>query len=209
MRIALPDQPGSLGGVASALATVGADIQWVEIVSRGGGRVTDDFMVSLPDHVMPDEAVSVCHAMSGVQVLWCSRFPAGTGISLDIELLQEMVSAPEQALSRLIEAAPEVFHIHWAVLVDPRQPAVEFASDMAPDLGEEELTTHFAPLADQHVVDLPESWVPDWMETVAAVVPVSARKVIIVGRHGGPEFEPSELARLRYLASLGAAQSRD
>ena len=58
------------------------------------------------------------------------------------------------------------------------------------------------------MADLPAGWVPDWMETVAAVVPVSQEKMVVVGRHGGPGFERSELARLRYLASLGAMQSR-
>jgi hypothetical protein len=49
MRIALPDRPGSLGSVATAMGGVGADINAVEIVEkRVDGSVVDDFIVDLP-----------------------------------------------------------------------------------------------------------------------------------------------------------------
>lgn len=207
MRITLPDRPGALGGVATALATVGADIQWMEIISRIDGRVTDDFMIELPDGVMPDEAVSVCHAMDGVDVLWCSRYPAGSGLAMDLELLEAMLEHGDQALHRIVESAAEVFHVHWALLADTKGPVTLYASDMAPEL-DDTSWEQLAPFDRMHVVDLPAGWVPDWIETVAAVIPVAHDQVVVVGRHGGPTFESSELARLRYLASLGAMQSR-
>ena len=45
LRVALPDRPGSLGAVATALGTAGADIQAVEIVEKYEGFAVDDFMV--------------------------------------------------------------------------------------------------------------------------------------------------------------------
>ena len=48
IRVSIPDRPGSLGAVASAMGTVGADIHAVEIVGREMGRVIDDFLVKLP-----------------------------------------------------------------------------------------------------------------------------------------------------------------
>lgn len=203
MRICLPDRPGSLGHVASALATVGADIEWIEIVSRGEGYATDDFMVSLPDSVMPDEAVSACHALEGTRVLWCSRFPKGTGLAMDIELLETILDDPPNALPRVVDAAPEVFHVHWAVLCDAGGN-VTYASQMAPELTGDS-AGRLAPFTEAHTVDLPEGWVPDWVETVAAVIPVGHGTAIVMGRSGGPQFERSEIARLRYIASLGAS----
>ena len=47
LRVALPDRPGSLGAVATALGTAGADIQAVEIVEKYEGFAVDDFMVCL------------------------------------------------------------------------------------------------------------------------------------------------------------------
>lgn len=205
LRISLPDRPGSLGGIASALATVGADILWVEIVGRDGGVVTDDFMIDLPDGVMPDEAVSVCHAVEGVEVLWCSRYPAGSGLAMDIELLENMLEAPDQALDLIVEAAPEIFHAHWTALIADDDARAILASDMAPEFNRE-ILANFEPLDEAHVADLPAGWAPDWMETIAAVMPISPNHTVIVGRHGGPPFERSELARLRYIASLGAMQ---
>lgn len=207
MRISLPDRPGALGQVASALATVGADIQWVEVVSRDAGQVTDDFMVELPDTAMPDEAVSACQALEGTRVLWCSRYPAGSGLALDIELLETMLSDPDNALRRVIESAAEVFHVHWAALIDAPSGHVIYASDMAPPLDDESVAG-LQPFDQAHVAELPDDWIPDWIETVAAIVPVGQNNTVVVGRNGGPPFERSELARLRYIASLGAVQMR-
>ncbi|HZA74624.1 MAG TPA: amino acid-binding protein, partial [Propionibacteriaceae bacterium] len=44
MRVTLPDRPGSLGAVATAMGGVGADINAVEIVEKGAGIVVDDFV---------------------------------------------------------------------------------------------------------------------------------------------------------------------
>jgi len=41
MRVSLPDRPGSLGLVASAVGSVGGDINAVEIVEKGDGVVVD------------------------------------------------------------------------------------------------------------------------------------------------------------------------
>ena len=53
MRVTLPDRPGSLGAVATAMGGVGADINAVEIVEKGAGIVVDDFIVDLPPNQLP------------------------------------------------------------------------------------------------------------------------------------------------------------
>ncbi|HEY3004627.1 MAG TPA: ACT domain-containing protein, partial [Kribbellaceae bacterium] len=47
LRLILPDRPGSLGTVASALGEVGADIHAIEIVEhrRDDGTAVDDVVV--------------------------------------------------------------------------------------------------------------------------------------------------------------------
>ncbi|NUT99783.1 MAG: ACT domain-containing protein, partial [Saccharothrix sp.] len=37
LRVQLPDRPGTLGAVASALGEIGADILSVDVVERGSG----------------------------------------------------------------------------------------------------------------------------------------------------------------------------
>ncbi|KHL17849.1 UNVERIFIED_CONTAM: amino acid-binding protein, partial [Mumia flava] len=49
LRIELPDVPGSLGAVASALGEAGADIHAIEIVEhRSDGKAVDDVLLELP-----------------------------------------------------------------------------------------------------------------------------------------------------------------
>jgi UTP:GlnB (protein PII) uridylyltransferase len=54
MRLTLPDRPGSLGSVATAMGSVGADINAVQIVEKTtDGSVVDDFIVDLPPNQLP------------------------------------------------------------------------------------------------------------------------------------------------------------
>ena len=83
LRVELPDVPGSLGALASALGTAGADIHAIEIVEhrqpRSGNAATavDDVLLELPPHVLPDTLVTACHKLEGVRVVWISRYNAG------------------------------------------------------------------------------------------------------------------------------------
>ncbi|WP_432557850.1 ACT domain-containing protein [Granulicoccus sp. GXG6511] len=201
IRVSLPDRPGALGAVASALGNAGADIQAVEIVGREFGRVVDDFIVNLPVGMMPDSAVSACTSSPGVQVLWCSRYPGGAGLESDVEVLERMLADPDNAAEILTEAAPPVFHCHWAVLVDASAGQVVHATPLAPDLDSAALDKIGA-LDECRTADLPAGWVPEWVETVIGVIPVGSDRAVVAGRHGGPDFLAAEMARLRYLATL-------
>ena len=48
LRVQLEDRPGSLGSVAVALGSVGADILSLDVVERGPGYAIDDLIVDLP-----------------------------------------------------------------------------------------------------------------------------------------------------------------
>lgn len=204
MRVALPDQPGTLGAVASAVGTVGADIRSVEIVGKQDGQAVDDFMLDLPNGAMPDNLVSACTAIEGVRVLWFSRYPEGGGLESDIEALERMQQTPDQAPEILTESAPLVFHCHWALLIDAEQRTVTFSSQMAPDLTPEGMAA-LDPIDQTHSVELETDWLPSWGETTVAVAPVGPQRSIVIGRQGGPAFLASELARLKHLSGLAAA----
>lgn len=201
MRVSLPDRPGSLGAVASAMGTVGADIHAVEIIERSDDYVIDDFMLAVPDGTLHDSLVSACTRLDGVEVLWLSRYPESWGLESDIELLNRMTEEPAEAAEILTDAAPVVFHCHWAVLAnrDTLQPV--FATAMAPDLVDDVLT-EFGPLTKVHDVHRPEGWLPQWSESVCLVAPVRRHRVVILGRQGGPRWLNSEIARLRFLAGM-------
>lgn len=203
LRVKLPDRPGSLGAVASAMGTVGADIFAVEIVERLDDSVVDDFMVELPDAHMPDSLVSACESLAGVNVLWLSRYPETWNLESDVEILSRMTEDPEHAAEILTEGAPIVFHCHWALLIEPATNRQLLGTSQAPDLTPEQVAA-LAPLDTVRAFTPPTEWLPRWGEVTLAMSPTGQGRVVILGRHGGPAWLDSELGRLRLLAAMGA-----
>ncbi len=209
LRVALTDVPGSLGALATALGGAGADIEAIEIVERRpDGRVVDDVLLELPPQVMPDALVTACHGLEGVEVQWVSRYAAGANLSMDLEAVERFTEDPARAIELLVEVVPATFRTDWAVALQRGADGavVRAASATAPEL---------VPTADQWL-DLPGPQMlqaaPEWDSTVLAAAPGSARGldpfVVIVGRHGGPDFLASEVARLGHMVSLAASVQR-
>jgi len=204
MRIRLPDRPGSLGAVATAMGEVGGDINAVEIVEKGdGGEVVDDFIVDLPPGALPENIVTACQSLPGVRVEWISRYPEGGGLQSDLEALERMTSEPAHAAETLVSLSPVVFRSHWAALLQVSGLAADpvYSTTLAPDLTPEIAAT-FAPFDVTHRVDLASGWSPGWGDTTLVVTPITRDRVIAIGRMGGPAFLESEIARLHHLAAL-------
>lgn len=204
LRVKLPNRPGSLGRVATALGTANADISVVDLVERGDGWVVRDFVLSMPPGSKPDSLVAVCTAIEGVEVLWVSYYRQSWSLEPDVNLLNRMLDDPANAERTLVDAAPSVFHASWALAVDRQGGAITHRTDRAPDLHPHQVEL-LGDLAHAHSVELAPDWAPGWGAAVIAVAPFRDRHSIVVGRDGGPEFRPSELARLRHLAALSEA----
>ncbi len=58
LRVQLEDRPGSLGSLAVALGSVGADILSLDVVERLSGYAIDDLVVELPPGAMPDMLIT-------------------------------------------------------------------------------------------------------------------------------------------------------
>lgn len=209
MRVALPDRPGTLGAVASAVGAMGADIHSIEIVDAGDGTSVDDFLVSLPAGVLPDSVVSACQQVADAKVLWISRHYGQRKELTDLETLHAMAEDPSHGAEVLVDAAPALFHCQWAVLVDCAQwdsdgsARVTYSTPLAPDLEPASLS-RVGDLTAMGAQDLDSGWVPGWSETVVGRAPVPRDRAILVGRTGGPPWLDSELGRLRHLASMSA-----
>lgn len=208
LRVELPDVPGSLGALATALGGAGADIEAIEIVEhRSDGVAVDDVLLELPHTVMPDALITACLALEGVHVHWISRYNAGVNLSMDLEAVEAFTDEPDHALERLVEVIPATFRTDWAMAVsadDSGQRAVQlFATPTAPIL---------VPDCDAWPsIDTPRTLVDvaAWDSTVLAGCPGTTRGgmdfVVVVGRHGGPAFLASEVARIGHMVSLAAS----
>lgn len=206
LRVELPDVPGSLGALATALGGAGADIEAIEIVERRtDGRVVDDVLLELPPQVMPDALITACHALEGVTVEWISRYNAGANLSMDLEAVERFTEDPMQAIAQLVEVIPATFRTDWALALNrvDGQVDVMAGSPTAPKLVDE--AADWLGITKAKVL----REVPEWDSTVLAASPARDRRgnglVVVVGRHGGPEFLNSELARLGHMVSLAAS----
>ena len=200
LRVELPDVPGSLGRVASAIGEAGGDIEAIEIVEHTDhDTAIDDVLLETAPGAMPDSIVSACNALEGVRVLWISRYAAGGNLFLDLEAVEELTAHAEQALNRLVEVLPDTFRADWGARIRRN-------GDDAADV------LHATPAAPD-VFD----WQPikraDRLESaddnnVLAAAPLGEDEMVVFGRRGGPDVLDSELARLGHLVALAASIAR-
>jgi hypothetical protein len=208
LRVELPDVPGSLGRLASAIGASGANIDAIEIVGRDvdAGTATDDVFLNPDAEVMPDSIVSACNELDGVRVLWISRYAAGGNLFLDLEAVESMTEDPAKAIERLVDALPRVFRVDWGVHLRRAGDAasVVHGTTAAPTEIPERIPWP-ANLEKGQRIDVPEAW----SDLVVAGSPLNADELVVVGRRGGPEFVASEIARLAHLVAMAASLRRN
>ena len=118
LRVLLPDVPGSLGRLATAIGEAGGDIEAIEIVEkRYDGTAVDDVFLEMTAGAMPDAVVSACTDLDGVEVLWINRYAAGGNIFLDLEAVEDLTAHKDTAMDRLIDLLPVVFRSDWGARV--------------------------------------------------------------------------------------------
>ena len=203
LRIALPDVPGSLGAVASALGRVGVNIEAIEIVEhRGDGVAIDDFFIRLAPGVMPDAAISSVMQLDGVVVEWVSRYPTAGNLHLDLEAVELIAQEPVRAFEILANILPGVFRSDWGMVAALHDDQVEAltATPGAPEIVDE--CRAWFPLEAAAALDGAAAW----GSTLLGAAPLgSPNRIVLFGRRGGPEILGSELARLTLLATLATS----
>jgi ACT domain-containing protein len=68
LHISLPDRPGSLGLLASAIGAAGADIRGLIVLKSEDGRGFDEVTVAVPG-TDPSDLVDVLGSIGGVEVI--------------------------------------------------------------------------------------------------------------------------------------------
>jgi hypothetical protein len=202
LRVELPDVPGSLGRVATAIGEAGGDIEAIEIVEhRLDGTAVDDVLLEMAPGMMPDSVVSACNILDGVHVVWVSRYAAGGNLFLDLEVVEQLTQNPALALDELVDLLPVTFRADWGVRLVRTDSGVKqvHATSAAPDLGDEQAL--WFPLERACRLEPDPAW-PQLNDNVIAGAPLDPDQLVVIGRRGGPGILDSEVARLGHLAAL-------
>lgn len=208
LRLRLPDQPGVLGAVATALGSTGADIDSIVVVDRAPGYAVDDLVVSLPGGALADRLVSAASAVPGVAVETLQRHHGRLRLHDDLALLDAAAAGPHP-LRTLASGLPDLLHASYALVVDAVADGgvalTVAASSAAPETA---CRSEWLPLAGARAVDAAEVWDdPDVAgpDCELAAVPFRGGSAVLLGRIGGPPFLPAELTRLSHLARVAQA----
>jgi hypothetical protein len=213
LRLVVPDRPGILGAVATALGAAGVDIVSVDVLERGNGVAVDDIVIDLPPDRLPDGLITAAEAVEGVQVESLRPFSGPLDTHRELELLEALSraaspSSPSLAIKLLAAELPRVFTSGWAAVLTPGDAGAEVlaASDAAP--GFEGMALPWLPLDGPRLLSSEDDWLPErWREMAIEMMATpfgSPRTAVVIGRSGGPAFRRSELLRLVHLTGIAA-----
>ena len=76
MQVALPDRPGSLGMLASAIGSAGGDIRGLQVLKSENGIGYDEIIVAVPG-TDPSDLVEVLNSIGGVEVISIELIKSG------------------------------------------------------------------------------------------------------------------------------------
>jgi hypothetical protein len=209
LRVALPDIPGALGAVATAIGAVGGDIESIVVVERTEASAVDDILVHLPTGALADTLYTAVLS-TGARVESLRRWAGAIDLHRDMDLVEELAIAERASVFMVLtEFVPDVLRSGWAMLVGKDETAIGLlaGSTAAPEL--DEVDVSWLPMGKARRISREEAWLPDELrreDLQLAAAPVGGVPVaLVVGRPGGPPFLDSELARLAHLCSLAAA----
>ena len=212
LRLVVPDRPGILGAVATALGDAGVDIVSVDVLERSNGVAVDDIVVELPADRVADSLITAATAVPGVQVESLRPFAGPLDTHRELDLLEALAGAGAATEKVLATELPRVFRSGWAVVLTGTgaEPTLLAASDAAPSL--EGIAVPWLPLASPLLLPSDEAWVPQrWQEMAVEMMaaPLDPEgTAVLLGRSGGPAFRRSELLRLTHLTGLAATVGR-
>lgn len=208
VRLVLPDRPGALGALATALGEVGADIMSFDIVERSPGQATDDLVVELPADRLADSVVTAASSVPGVRVESIRPYAGLINPFHELDLLEHLAARPADGATVLADGVCRIFRCGWALLLtEPTAEGTDCAvlarSIAAPEI--ETLPAPWWPARPARQLSAEELWAPaDWamLDTELAVAPLGTDAILL----GRPALVwlPSELLRLSHLASIAA-----
>lgn len=213
LRIALLDRPGSLGALAVALGSVGGDILSLDVVERSSGYAIDDLVIELPLGAMPDALITAAESLNGVRVDSVRPHTGLLDAHRELELLDRVAAADdnESRLQVLADEAPRVLRVSWCTVLRSSDAELQRLAGSAGAPETRADSAPWLPIEQAATLDGTAEWVPQaWrdMDITMVAAPLGDPHTAVVLGRPGPEFRPSEVARLGYLAGIVATMLR-
>jgi hypothetical protein len=202
LRISVPDRPGSLGRVTSAIGSAGGDIAKVDVLESEAGRALDDVFVQVRDAAHLARLSRTVESLAGVVILGVQHpAPPVTGHT-ELELVQQILSQPDRSLQTLVDGAPGALGSDWAALIefgaDGAQSDVLAVSTRAPVRDAVQVSAPLR-LGAVRVID-PQT---DQPYSGAAMIPLAGTNVgLLLVRESGVDFHRRELWRFGPLGAI-------
>ena len=213
LRIALLDRPGSLGALAVALGSVGGDILSLDVVERSSGYAIDDLVIELPLGAMPDALITAAESLNGVRVDSVRPHTGLLDAHRELELLDRVAAADdnESRLQVLADEAPRVLRVSWCTVLRSSDAELQRLAGSAGAPETRADSAPWLPIEQAATLDGTAEWVPQaWrdMDITMVAAPLGDPHTAVALGRPGPEFRPSEVARLGYLAGIVATMLR-
>ncbi|MGH2730664.1 MAG: amino acid-binding protein [Actinomycetota bacterium] len=207
MRVSLPDQPGMLGAMATALSRGGANIITLDVVDRGEGIAVDDLCVEAPEG-LTEALRRAAEEVPGAVVEAIRPLETVRDVLSPMELATALVDTePGDVMQTFVKGLPKALWSTWCVALRAAEPhpAVLASSAGAPSLTNVE--TPWLPLDDPrrfaHALWMPPAWRMGRFGYEAAAAPLGHNdEAVLLVRRFGPRFRPSELRQLGFLARM-------
>jgi hypothetical protein len=207
LRVSLPDRPGMLAAVASAVSETACDIVTIEVVSRAEGEVVDDLCVDTGP-VSPLDLHRIVGQIPGVVVEFVHPVASPPPAVATLELAWSLIEGAHDRVGVLVGGLPPALHAEWAMALEQRYNDVQLvaASAGAPAVPAGPLP--WMPLEGPRRLMtgpwMPTSWCGPEVEgrLELAGSPLGRPTIAVVIARTGGRFRPSELRQIEILSAL-------
>ena len=206
LRVSLPDEPGALAAVAGALASIGMDIETLDVLERVGGRAVDEFVVRSDQN--PDRVREALRAQPDVILESCRSLPRPPEQAASMRLAAELVEHGRGAVGLLVQRVPDAVGATWCLAACRSITGVEQLHRSSAAPGCRGVDLPWLPLEGPRRLDVsdwvPPSWRVPEQATEFAAAPLGPA-ALLVARIGGPRFRSVELTELGELCRVAVA----
>jgi hypothetical protein len=200
IRLRVPDRPGSLGLVASAIGAASGNIAGVDVLASEAGQALDDVVVQVRDAEHLDGVLTALAGVPGVDVDGVHHPAPPMPGHADLQLVAQVLAQPGRSLQTLVDGAPGALGVDWAAIVHTEVGRNELDVVATSDGSPPALAGSLGGPFRLRTFRLePAGGSPH----VAALVPLEGCPLgLLLGRAGGLEFHSRELWRLGQLGAV-------